>query len=230
MGPDRPTRAGGANLLGEGDRQGCRWVALLSAERQVHLLASLVRDDGRAARSLYGLNMSIFRECQRIGSEYAARFPDAQVTVGPIPRTPTPKVAVTISGKPTGSIVAEGARDDLSAALLKHAEFQQIEDWYGRRHRLSSDTPAGHDAAAATHAAKMLSAARYTVGLDPALNASGAPGPALPKSYSAGAELLNITDRIRSCWPRSPPSRCPPQSSHPTTITRSATTALRAAC
>ncbi|WP_416484238.1 hypothetical protein [Streptomyces sp. CL12] len=189
---------GAASLLGEGDRPGCRWVALGSAERQLHVLASLVHDDGRAARSLYNLNMTIFRECQSIGSEYGRRFPDAPVTVRPMTAAPTSKVTVTITGKPTGSVVAEGARDDLSAALLKHAGFQQIQDWYGRRHRLPSGTPAGDRVAVATHAAEMLRAARYTVDLDPALDGIQPTGPVLLESYAAGTELLNITDRIRA--------------------------------
>ncbi|MFI0942773.1 hypothetical protein [Streptomyces sp. NPDC021020] len=189
---------GAASLLSEASHQGCRWVALGSAERQVHLVASLVHDDGRAARSLYSLNMAVFRECQSIGSEYDRRFPDAEVTVRPVSRTPAPAVTVAITGKPTGSVMAEGARDDLSAALLKHAGFQQIEDWYGRRHRLPSGTSAGDRIAFATHAAEMLRAARYTVDLDPALDGNRPTGPDLRETYAAGAELLDITDKIRA--------------------------------
>jgi hypothetical protein len=186
---------GAASLLSEGGRQGCRWVALGSAERRVHLVASLVHDDGRPARSLYNLPMAVFRECQRIGSEHGRRFPDAPVTVRPAAQGPTPQVTVSISGKPTGSVVAEGAVDELSAALLRHAGFQQIRDWYGRRHRLPSDTPAGDRTSIATRAAKMLTAARYTVHLDPAL---AAPDPALNVRLSLDDQLLDLTDRIRA--------------------------------
>jgi hypothetical protein len=100
--------------------------------------------------------------------------------------------------KPTGCVVAEGARDDLSAALLKHAGFQQIQDWYGLRHRLPSSTTAADRVASVTHAAEMLRAARYGVELDPALDVSGPTGPSLLESYAAGSELLNVADRIRA--------------------------------
>jgi hypothetical protein len=186
---------GVANLLSEGSRRGCRWVALGVAERQVHVLASLVHDDSRPARSLYNLPMAVFRECQSIGAEYGRRFPDAPVTVRPAAQGPAPQVTVSISGKPTGSVVAEGAVDELSAALLRHAGFQQIQDWYGRRHRLPSDTPAGDRTAIATRAAKMLTAARYTVRLDPAL---AAPDPAPSGRLSLDDQLLDLTDRIRA--------------------------------
>lgn len=95
--------------------------------------------------------------------------------------------------------MAKGASDDLSATLLKHAGFQQIEDWYGRRHRLPTTTPQADRAAVASHAAEMLRAARYSVDLDPNLDTSRLTTPANPLGlYTAGAEVLRLTDQIRA--------------------------------
>ena len=110
---------------------------------------------------------------------------------------PTPWI--TITAEFSGSVVARGAGDDLSASILKHAGFQQIDDWLGRRHRLPTTTPFAEQVAIVTHAAEMLRAARYDVDLDPSLDTAGMSTPARPLgSYAAGAELLQITDRIRS--------------------------------
>ncbi|MFE7124911.1 hypothetical protein [Streptomyces sp. NPDC057617] len=187
-----------ASLLGEIDGQGCRWLALGTSERQVHLVASLVHDDGRPARSLYNLNMAVWRECQSIDTEYGSRYPDAAVTVRPVNLSPAPSVTVVITGNPTGSVVAEGARDDLSAALLKHAGFQQIQDWYGRRHRLPTTTSEADRASIASHAAAMLRAARYSVELDSALDSGRLTTPTDPYgAYVAGGQILRLTDHIR---------------------------------
>jgi hypothetical protein len=87
----------------------------------------------------------------------------------------------------------------LSATLLKHAGFQQIEDWYGRRHRLPTTTPAADRAAISTHAAEMLRGARYRVDLDPDLNTNRLTTLATPLGpYTAGAEALRLTDQIRA--------------------------------
>ncbi|MFF0714020.1 hypothetical protein ACWEVM_21890 [Streptomyces bauhiniae] len=105
---------------------------------------------------------------------------------------------ITITPEPSGSVVAKGATDDLSARLLKHAGFRQIDDWYGRRHRLSTTTPLDDKVAIASHAADMLRAARYHVVLPPSLDNRMSP-PAHPLGpYAAGAELLRITDQIRA--------------------------------
>ncbi|MEV0914213.1 hypothetical protein AB0I93_08090 [Streptomyces sp. NPDC049967] len=110
-----------------------------------------------------------------------------------------PAPSITITAEPSGSVSAKGASDDLSATLLKHAGFQQIEDWYGRRHRLPTTTPVVDRAAIATHAAEMLRAARYGVNLDPSLDTAQTATPADPLgSYPVGAELLQLTDQIRS--------------------------------
>ncbi|MGW1539775.1 hypothetical protein ACWCPM_05805 [Streptomyces sp. NPDC002309] len=110
-----------------------------------------------------------------------------------------PARSITITSEFSGSVVAKGATDDLSARLLKHAGFQQIDDWHGRRHRLPTNTPLDDKVAIATHAAEMLRAARYNVDLPPSLDAARM-SPQVPVfgPYAAGAELLRITDRIRA--------------------------------
>ncbi|QZL09179.1 hypothetical protein K2224_28980 (plasmid) [Streptomyces sp. BHT-5-2] len=110
-----------------------------------------------------------------------------------------PAPPITITSELSGSVVAQGANDDLSAMILKHAGFQQIEDWYGRRHRLPTTTPITDKVAIATHAAEMLRAARYGVDLDPSLDTARTATAANPLGpYTAGAELLQLTDQIRS--------------------------------
>ncbi|MDQ8704117.1 hypothetical protein RCO28_16710 [Streptomyces sp. LHD-70] len=110
-----------------------------------------------------------------------------------------PAPSITITSEFSGSVVAKGATDDLSASLLKHAGFQQIDDWHGRRHRLPTTTPVADKVAIATHAAEMLRAARYSVDLPSSLDMAQMSPPAHPLGpYAAGAELLQITDRIRS--------------------------------
>jgi hypothetical protein len=109
---------------------------------------------------------------------------------------PTP---ITITSEPSGSVVAKGATDDLSAQLLRHAGFQQIDDWHGRRHRLATTTRLADKVAIASHAAEMLRAARYEVDLSPSLDTTRKSPPVhLPGPYAAGAELLRITDHIRA--------------------------------
>ncbi|MFE9042494.1 hypothetical protein ACFYOG_16440 [Streptomyces sp. NPDC007818] len=110
---------------------------------------------------------------------------------------PTP--SITISSEFSGSVVARGAADDLSAMLLKHAGFQQIQDWHGLRHRLPTTTPVDDQVAIAGHAAEMLRAARYDVALAPSLDTARVSTPAnLLEPYAVGAALLQITDEIRS--------------------------------
>ncbi|WP_232837831.1 hypothetical protein [Streptomyces atratus] len=181
----------------DGDPDACRWIALRNQPRQVHVVATLAREDG----SLHNAYRDAFRlqsECHRLASELG-HLPTAP---HPIPRaqeTHVPAPSITITAEPSGSVSAKGASDNLSATLLKHAGFQQIEDWYGRRHRLPTTTPAADRAAIATHAAEMLRAARYGVDLDPSLDTARMATPANPLGpYTAGAELLRLTDQIRS--------------------------------
>ncbi|WP_406341352.1 hypothetical protein [Streptomyces sp. NBC_01578] len=106
---------------------------------------------------------------------------------------------ITITSEFSGSVVAKGATDDLSAQLLRHAGFKQIDDWHGRRHRLPTTTPLADQVAIATHAAEMLRAARYDVVLPPSLDTARMSPPVHALGpYAAGAELLRITDRIRA--------------------------------
>ncbi|MFE3737783.1 hypothetical protein [Streptomyces sp. NPDC059134] len=180
-----------------GDPDACRWIALRNQPRQVHVVATLAREDG----SLHNAYRDAFRlqtECRRIATELG------HLTTPPEPisqalETHVPAPSITITAEPSGSVSAKGASDDLSATLLKHAGFQQIQDWYGRRHRLPTKTPAVDRAAIATHAAEMLRAARYGVDLDPSLDSGLTATPANPLGpYTAGAELLRLTDQIRS--------------------------------
>ncbi len=107
---------------------------------------------------------------------------------------PTPPIAIT--SERSGSVVAKGATDELSAALMKHAGFQQIDDWHGRRHRLPTTTPSAEQAAIATHGAEMLRAARYQVNLS-ALDTTQMITPSRPFGpYEAGAEVERLTQRI----------------------------------
>ncbi|MFE6719393.1 hypothetical protein ACFVDU_17660 [Streptomyces albidoflavus] len=108
---------------------------------------------------------------------------------------PTP--AITITAEPSGSVVAKGATDDLSASLLKHAGFRQIQDWHGLRHRLPTTTPLADKVAIATYAAEMLRAARYSVELPPSLDTAPVSTPADSFGpYTAGAAVAQITERI----------------------------------
>ncbi|MGC0374698.1 hypothetical protein [Streptomyces sp. SAI-229] len=110
-----------------------------------------------------------------------------------------PTRSITIKSELSGSVVAKGATDELSAQLLRHAGFQQIDDWHGRRHRLPTTTPLADKVAIATHAAEILRAARYEVDLPPSLDTARMSPPVHPLGpYAAGAELLRITDRIRA--------------------------------
>ncbi|MFF9730665.1 hypothetical protein ACF1GX_14655 [Streptomyces albidoflavus] len=58
--------------------------------------------------------------------------------------------SITITSEFSGSVVAKGATDDLSAQLLRHAGFKQIDDWHGRRHRLPTTTPLADQVAIAS--------------------------------------------------------------------------------
>ncbi|MFF5962844.1 hypothetical protein ACFY64_03650 [Streptomyces collinus] len=181
----------------EGDPDACRWGAVRNQARQVHVVATLAREDG----SLHNTYRDAFRlqtECHRIATERGHLPPAPRPTLS-AQETHVPAPYITISAEPSGSVSAKGASDDLSATLLKHAGFQQIEDWYGRRHRLATTTPLAKRVAIASHAAELLRAARYSVDLDPDLDTSRLTSPANPLGlYTAGAEVLRLTDQIRA--------------------------------
>ncbi|MCX4502242.1 hypothetical protein [Streptomyces anulatus] len=181
----------------KGDPDACRWIAVRNRPRQVHLVATIAREDG----SLHNGYRDAFRlqsECHLLAAELG-HLPIAPQSTPRTQETRMPSPSITITAEPSGSVSAKGASDDLSATLLKHAGFQQIDDWYGRRHRLPTTTPTDDRAAIATHAAEMLRAARYGVDLDPALDTTKAFTSANPLGpYAAGAELLRLTEQIRS--------------------------------
>lgn len=163
----------------------------------MHVVATLAREDG-SLHNTYRDAFHLQTECHRIASELGHLPP----TPRPTPRAQenhVPAPYITISAEPSGSVSAKGASDDLSAMLLKHAGFQQIADWYGRRHRLATTTPQAERVAIASHAAERLRAARYSVDLDPDLDTSRSTSPANPLGpYTAGAEVLRLTDQIRA--------------------------------
>lgn len=181
----------------DGDPDACRWIALRNQARQVHVVATLAREDG-SLHNAYRDAFHLQTECHRIATELG-HLPTAPRPTPRAQETHVPAPYITINTEPSGSVSAKGASDDLSATLLKHAGFQQIEDWYGRRHRLPTTTPQADRASIATHAAEMLRAARYSVDLDPDLETSRLTTPANPLGlYTAGAEVLRLTDQIRA--------------------------------
>ncbi|WP_367828510.1 hypothetical protein [Streptomyces sp. LMG1-1-1.1] len=181
----------------EGDPDACRWVALRNQPRQVHVVATLAREDGGLHQG-YRDAFRLQTECRRIAAELG-HLPTAPHPTARAQETAVPAPPITISSEASGSVVAKGANDDLSAMILKHAGFRQIEDWHGRRHRLPTTTAVADQIAIASHAAEMLRAARYGVDLAPSLDVARMSTPANPLGpYAAGAALLQITDRIRS--------------------------------
>ncbi|MGW7710956.1 hypothetical protein [Streptomyces sp. NPDC054771] len=180
-----------------GDPDACRWIALRNQPRQVHVFATVAREGG----GLHNTYRDAFRlqtECHRIGTELG-HVPTAPRPTPRAQEISVPAPSITITSEFSGSVLAKGASDDLSSMLLKHAGFEQIEDWYGRRHRLPTTTPTADQVAIAAHAAEMLRAARYRVDLAPSLDMARMNTPANPLGpYVAGAEVLQLTDRIRA--------------------------------
>lgn len=103
-------------------------------------------------------------------------------------------ITVTITAEPSGSVVARGG-DSLAKSLLNHAGFAFTNDWHGARHRLPTSMPRTEQAVIASHAAQMLSAARYTVELDPNLDITPPSTGTAPSVI--GDHLLRLTDQIR---------------------------------
>ncbi|MDH6709164.1 hypothetical protein P3T27_005910 [Kitasatospora sp. MAA19] len=169
-------------LAPAGDPHGCRWAAIRNGDRSVHVVATVVREDGYI-HGTYRDPFHVQAECTRIAADLGHLT--RTVTTAKDHRMPV----ITISAEPSGSVVATGTSDDLSATLLRHAGFKQIDDWHGRRHRLPTTTAPADRASIAAHAAKMLRAARYKVGLDPRLEAE--------PLNTAGQQVLNLTDALR---------------------------------
>jgi len=173
-----------------GDPDACRWIALRNQPRQVHVVATLAREDG----GLHNAYRDAFRlqaECHRIAAELG-HLPAAPQPKPPVPENLMP-ITITIAAEPSGSVVARGG-DSLAKSLLSHAGFAYANDWHGPRHRLPTSMGRDEQAVIASHAAEMLRAARYAVELDPVLdNASADPRGAQP----LGGQVLALTDRIR---------------------------------
>lgn len=148
----------------ESDPDACRWIAVRNQARLVPVVATLAREDG-GVHHAYRDAFHLQTECHRIATELG-HLPPASRPTHRAQETHVTAPSITISTEPSGSVLAKGASDDLSATLLKHAGFQQIEDWYGRRHRLATTTPKDERVAIASHAAEVLCAARYSVELD----------------------------------------------------------------
>ncbi|MFD5437786.1 hypothetical protein ACFWJ4_37245 [Kitasatospora sp. NPDC127067] len=173
------------------DPNGCRWAAIRNGDRSVHIVATVVREDGYI-HSTYRDPFHVQAECTRIAAELSHLT--RTVTTAKDHRMPV----ITISAEPSGSVVATGTGDDLSATLLRHAGFKQIDDWHGRRHRLPTTTPRPDAAAIATHAAEMLRAARYSVVVDPRLDTGRLATPTDPHGLKVtGQQVLQLTDQIR---------------------------------
>ncbi|MEV7121217.1 hypothetical protein [Kitasatospora griseola] len=183
-------------LAPEGDPDGCRWAAIRTLDRSVHIVATVVREDG-SIHSTYRDAFHAQAECHRVAADlgHLARSVPSVITAKDY-RMPTP--AIVIGLEPSGAVVAQGSSDDLSATLLKHAGFAEKRDWYGRRHRLPTATAAADRAAIATHATEMLRAARYSVDLDPRLDTELlAAREGRHPLASAGEQILQLTDQIR---------------------------------
>lgn len=188
--------AAASGIAPDGDPDACRWIAVRNKERQVHLVATLVREDGRL-HNTYRDAFHVQTECQRLAADLG-HLPGSRIPAPRSPEVSVPTPFITINIEPSGSVSAKGATDDLSATLLKHAGFTEISDWYGRRHRLPTTTAQTDHAAIATHAAEMLRAARYNVQLDPDLDASRPTTPTDPHGlHVVGSQILRLTDQIR---------------------------------
>ncbi|GAA1160027.1 hypothetical protein GCM10009654_15280 [Streptomyces hebeiensis] len=87
--------------------------------------------------------------------------------------------AIRIGRGRGGEVGVEGPLDDLARRLLRRAGFLFEPSLRGHWVRLPFDRGRGWENERATWAAQMLSAARYAVYLDPALDAHSTP-PATP--------------------------------------------------
>ncbi|MFJ4676838.1 hypothetical protein [Kitasatospora sp. NPDC088783] len=182
-------------LTPDGDPNGCRWAAIRNLDRSVHIVATVVREDG----SIHGTYRDAFHaqaECHRIAADLGHPVRSVpSVTTAQDYRMPTPTITITL--EPNGAVVAQGYSDPLSLALLRHAGFIAKDSWYGHQHRLPANTAPADRAAIATHAAEMLRAARYDVDLDPRLDTALPGGTADRHRLSAGEQLLQVTNQIR---------------------------------
>lgn len=176
----------------DGDPDACRWIALRNQPRQVHIVATLAREDG-GLHNAYRDAARLQTKCQRVATELG------HLPTTPPPQPPQPEnsmsLTVTIAPEPSGSVIARGG-DTLAQMLLTHAGFAFTHDWHSPRHRLPTSMNRQEQSAIAAQATQMLRAARYTVDLDPSLDIPAAPGAAPPRMI--GDHLLDLTDRIRA--------------------------------
>jgi hypothetical protein len=188
-----------AEIAPTGDREACRWAALRAQPRTVHIMAILIRQDSQPIPRTHGMYQAVWRESQRIGTEYASRYPDAPVTIRPAADlTFSAPSTVVITRRPSGSVAAYGG-DSLADTLLDRAGFPNTADVYGSWRLLPAGMPHHDQAAIASHAAEMLRAARYQVTLDEDLRAAGTTAHTGAHSlYQAGTEVLHLTDQIRA--------------------------------
>ncbi|WP_433888495.1 hypothetical protein [Streptomyces sp. CA-111067] len=186
-------RLAAVTVAPDGDPDACRWIGLRNQPRQVHVVATLAREDGR----LHNAYRDAFRlqtECHRIAGELG-HLPASPQPTSLVPEKSMP-ITVTIAAEPSGSVVARGG-DSLAKSLLNHAGFAYTNDWHGPRHRLPTSMDRHEQAAVAAHAAEMLRAARcYTVHLDPALESRAKV--TASAALSVGDGLVDLTDRIRA--------------------------------
>ncbi|WP_435647803.1 hypothetical protein [Kitasatospora purpeofusca] len=182
-----------------GDPDGSRWVAIRTLDRSVHIVATVVREDG-SVRSTYRDAFHAQAECNRIATDLGhLTRPTPSLTTAK--HCPVPGLRITIRLEPSGGVVAKGGSDDLTSTLLRQAGFRQIEDWYGRRHRLPSTTSAADRATIATHAAEMLRAVRYSVDLDPRLDTDLLTGRTSRHAPTTVAYPAAATDAARATSP-----------------------------
>ncbi|MEU3792975.1 hypothetical protein AB0F07_24750 [Streptomyces fructofermentans] len=104
------------------DPDACRWIAVRNQARLVHVVAPLAREDG-GVHHAYRDAFQLQTECHRIATELG-HLPPAPRPTPRAQETHVPAPYITINTKPSSSVSAKGASDDLSATLLKHAGFQ----------------------------------------------------------------------------------------------------------
>ncbi|MFM9536905.1 hypothetical protein [Streptomyces turgidiscabies] len=88
--------------------------------------------------------------------------------------------AIRITRGEGGEVEVEGLYDAFAASILAHAGFETYPTLRGQWVRLPFDLGRAWENDRASWAAAMLTAARYTVGLDPDLRSSPPDTPAAP--------------------------------------------------
>ncbi|MFC8277937.1 hypothetical protein ACFUJR_36490 [Streptomyces sp. NPDC057271] len=108
---------------------------------------------------------------------------------------PTPP-DIAITRRPTGEVTAEGG-DELAATLLKRAGFVIETTPRSFWHRLPWDMGEARENQMASHAARMLAAVGYRVGLGPDLHIGLLATPSDPQGGRVhGHQILRLTDEL----------------------------------